>query len=208
MYEVKEMTASSMIKKYINALPEGKSFSTSSLRAFATAENIRQYLSRLVKEGGIRRIARGVYVKPKQSEFVGEVLPSAFDIATTLAQSTGETIAVQGAEAARILQLTTQVPMQLIFYTNGNTRTLRFNNTTIKLKHVNPSRLIAAGTMPGLVISALNFVGRENTTTNMIKKIKTIIQSKEFVQTMQLVNEMPAWMADVFYRYRKENEHA
>ncbi|PIZ03689.1 MAG: hypothetical protein COY58_08250 [Gammaproteobacteria bacterium CG_4_10_14_0_8_um_filter_38_16] len=202
------MTASSMIKQYIHELPEGKSFPSSSLRAFSTTDNIRQLLNRLVKAGEIKRVARGVFVKPKQSALVGEILPSAFEIAVSLSKSTGETITVQGAEAARMLQLTTQVPMQPIFYTSGNTRVLKFNNTKVKLKHVNPSRLIAPGTTPGLVICALNFVGRKNVTPNTIEKIKSVITEKEFIQTTQLSDKMPAWMADVFYRYQKENIHA
>lgn len=202
------MTASSQIKKYIDGLPEGKAFPASSLRSFATTENIRQFLNRQVKAGNIKRVTRGVFVKPKQSELAGEILPNAFEIAASLSQSTGETITVQGAEAARMLQLTTQVPMQPIFYTSGNTRVLKFNNTKVKLKHVNPSRLIAAGTTPGLVICALNFVGCENVTLSTIEKIKTVISPKEFAQTIQLTDKMPAWLADVFYRYQKKNAHA
>ena len=202
------MTASSMIKKYIDAIPQGKAFPSSALRTLATTDNIRQSLNRLVKAGEIKRVARGVFVKPKQSVLVGEILPSAFEIAASLSKSTGETITVQGAEAVRILQLTTQVPMQLIFYTSGNTRVLKFNNTKVKLKHVNPSRLIAPGTTPGLVICALNFMGHENVTPHTIEKIKSLISQKEFVETIRLTNKMPAWMADIFYRYQKEHNHA
>lgn len=202
------MTASSMIKQYIGELPEGKSFPANSLRSFATTDNIRQFLNRQVKAGILKRVARGVFVKPKQSELLGEILPNAFEIATSLSKSTGETITVQGAEAARMLQLTTQVPMQFIFYTSGNTRTLKLSSTTVKLKHVNPSRLIAPGTTPGLVICALNYLGRKNVTINTIEKIKSVISQNEFNQTIQLADKMPAWMADIFYRYQKESIHA
>lgn len=202
------MTASSMIKKYIDELPEGKAFPSNALRAFSTTDNIRQCLNRLVKTGKIKRVTRGVFVKPKQSELAGEILPSAFEIAASLSQSTGETITVQGAEAARMLQLTTQVPMQLIFYTSGNTRVLKFNTVKVKLKHINPSRLIAAGTTPGLVICALNFMGCDNVTSNTIEKIKSVIPMKEFFETLKIIDKMPAWMADIFYRYQKENINA
>jgi hypothetical protein len=201
------MTASSIIKKYIDELPEGQAFSASALRTFSTTDNIRQFLNRQVKAGKIKRVTRGVFVKPKHSELVGEILPSAFEIAVLLSKSTGETITVQGAEAARMLQLTTQVPMQLIFYTSGNTRVLKFNNREVKLKHVNPSRLIASGTIPGLIISALNFVGRENVTLNTLQKIKTVTPLKEFTAIFKLIDKMPAWMADAFYRYQKENSN-
>src|SRR3990167_3653536 len=190
------MTAAGYIKKYISELPEGKTFSSSALRLFATTENIRQILNRLIKAGEIKRVARGVYVKPKHSRIVGEILPSAIEIAAALTKSTGEIIIIQGAEAARILQLTTQVPMKLIFYTSGNTRILKFNNTNVKLNHVNPSRLIAAGTTPGLVISALTYLGRENVTEKTIEKIKQHISLQEFNDTIKLIAKMPSWMAD------------
>lgn len=201
------MTSSANIKMYINDLPEGKTFSSTAMRLLATTENIRQILNRLVKAGELKRVARGIYVKPQHSRIAGEILPSATEIAASLAKSTGEIIAVQGAEAARILQLTTQVPMKPIFYTSGNTRILKFNNTSVKLKHVNPSRLIATGTMQGLVVSALTYLGRENVTRETIEKIKQKISLQEFNDTTQLTDKMPAWMADIFYRYQKEVIH-
>src|SRR3990167_5284713 len=172
------MTASANIKAYISNLPAGDPFSSNALRHFTSTENIRQILNRLVKSGEIKRVARGVFVRPKQSER-GELLPSSFEIAKTLTQSTGEIIIVHGAEAARQLQLTTQVPMRLVFYTNGNTRTLKIANRSVKLKHVNPSRLIAPGTMAGLVISALGYLGRSAVTTETIFAIKQQISNKE-----------------------------
>lgn len=198
------MAAINNIKKYIAALPDGKAFSSGELRHLASTDNIRQILSRLTKTGELKRVARGVFIKPKSIAKMGAVLPSPAEIAKTLAKSTGETIAIQGAEAARILQLTTQVPMQLIFYTSGNTRTLKINNRAIKLKHVNPSRLIAAGTTPGLVISALSYLGRNNVTTQTIEIIKRCISAKEFKNTLKLINQMPAWMSDIFYHYQQK----
>jgi len=200
------MTIASNIKKYISTIPDGQTFSSNSLRHFATTENIRQILNRLVKAGEIKRVARGVFVKPKQLSTIGEVLPPTTEVAKILAKTTDETITVQGAEAARLLQLSTQVPMQLILYTNGNTRTLNIMNRKIKLKHVNPSRLVAAGTTPGLVINALFYLGRENVTTKTIEMIKHRISEKEFIETIKLMENMPAWMADIFYRHQERKK--
>jgi hypothetical protein len=201
------MTAKAQIQEFIAKIPEGESFSSHLLRPLATTDNIRQILNRLVKAGELQRVARGIYVKPKYVGRVGEVLPSPPEIAQVLSESMGETIMVQGAEAARQLQLTTQVPMQLIFYTNGNTRTLQLSNRKVKLKHVNPSRLIAPGTIPGLVISALSYIKKENTTLKTIEKIRSHISENEFEATAKLMNKMPAWMSDVFHRYLNEQKN-
>ena len=199
------MTASSNVKQYIADISEGQVFPSASLRPFASSDNIRQILNRLVKSGELKRVTRGIFVKPKQVSTVGEVLPSASEVTQMLANSTGEIIAIHGAEAARQLQLTTQVPMRPIFYTSGNTRTLKMANRTVTLMHVNPSKLIATGTTQGLVISALCYLGQEQVTTQTISSIKERISAEEFQATLNLIERMPAWLADVFYRYQKEN---
>jgi Family of unknown function (DUF6088) len=197
------MTAVAKVKEFISNLPVGKPFPSTALRQIAATENIRQILNRLVKAGELKRVARGIFVKPKQIAKIGETLPSAAEVAATLADSTGETIAIHGSEAARQLHLTTQVPMRLVYYTSGNTRTLKIANRTIKLKHVNPSRLVAPNTTPGLVISALWYLGSENVTVKTIEIIKKHISEEDFNLTTKLIDRMPAWMSDIFYRYQE-----
>lgn len=207
MTKDEKMTATKDIKDYIEKIPEGESFSSHALRPFATTETIRQILSRLVKKGQLKRVARGVFIKPKHLPTVGDIPPSASAVAKTLAELTNEIIAIHGAEAARQLQLTTQVPMRLIFYTNGNTRTLQIANRTVTLKHVNPSQLIAAGTTAGTIISALHYLGRKNVTLKTIDIIRNNVSEEEFKETLHLIEQMPAWMSDTFYRYQKEKNN-
>ncbi len=194
------------VREYLEQLPVGEPISTSSLRRLASTDNIRQILSRLVKAGDLQRVARGVFIKPKSLPKVGNALPSATAIANTLAKSTGETITVHGAEAARQLRLTTQVPMQLVFYTSGNTRTLKIAHQTVKLMHVNPSRLIAANTMAGLAISALNYLGRKNATVETLNQIAKRMPAAEFEKMLNLVEQMPAWMANLIYHYQHKKQ--
>ena len=181
----------------------GQPFPSKDLRQFATTENVRKILNRMVKAGELKRATRGIFIKPQFSENLGELTPSTEEVVKTLLKSTGETIAVHGAEAARKLQLSTQVPVRLIFHTSGNTRTLKIGNQTVKLKHVNPSRIIAPGTIPGLVISALYYLERGNVTTKTIEKIKNLLPPEEFDGILDYIQNMPAWMADIFYRYQK-----
>lgn len=195
------------VKEYLANVPMGQTIATNELRSLATTENIRQILGRLVKAGELTRVGRGVFLKPKYLPQIGEVLPSLNDLTQKIAQLTGETIVVQGAEAARQLQLTTQVPLRTIFYTNGNTRTLTVANQTVYLKHVNPSKLIAPGTIPGLVISALDYLGKENVTLKTITLIQQCISFEDFQATLSLTKQMPAWLANMFYRFQQEKQH-
>lgn len=199
------MSAINLIKEYIAGLPQGEPFTSNSLRNYASTENIRQILNRLVKAGYLTRVARGIFVKPEYLESGEEIPPSPIEIARSIASATGETILVHGAEAARQLQLSTQVPMRQVFYTSGNTRTLKILNRSFRLKHVNPSRLVATETVAGLVISALRYLGRENVDTETMVKIRKVISEEDFRETLTLTGKIPAWMADVFYKYMLEH---
>ena len=201
------MKAIDKIKEHLKEIPEGETFTTSSLRHLASVDNVRQILNRLIKNGEIKRIARGVFVKAKHIPRVGEILPLVREIVETIAKATGETIAIHGAEAARQLQLTTQMPMRLMLYTSGNTREVKIKNQSVFLKHVSPSKLIAPGTVAGTVISALLYLGREQVSLETLKKIQNQLSNEEFDTVLKEVSHMPAWMANIFYYFQKGRSH-
>lgn len=203
------MKAIDKIKEHLEKIPEGETFTTSSLRHLASVDNVRQILNRLTKDGKIKRIGRGLFVKAKHVPRVGEILalPLVREIIETIAKATGETIAIHGAEAARQLQLTTQMPMRLILYTSGNTREIKIKNQAVLLKHISPSKLIAPGTVAGTVISALLYIGREQVSLETLKKIQNQLSKEEFDTVLKEVNHMPAWMANIFYYFQKGRSH-
>ncbi len=112
-------------------------------------------LSRLVKEGLIHRITRGVFMRPKTNQFIGNVMPDVAKVVEVMARDHGETIQIHGAEAARRFKLSTQVPTMPVFYTSGSSRELKIGNLTVKLKHASHRKLLLAGKRPGLALSAL-----------------------------------------------------
>lgn len=201
------MTAIRQIRKAIQKLSEGEVFTAKNFRHIASESNLKQILSRLSKEGVITRSARGVYVKSELLNKLGLTPPSAREIAKVIADSTAETIVVHGAEAVRQFHLSTQVPMKLIFYTNGRSRTLTIDNQQIELRHLSPSRLLTANSQVGLALSALVYLGRENVNNDVIEKIKRRLTSQDFSALLKEMNNMPAWLASAFYYYLKDREN-
>ena len=72
-------------------------------------------LSRLVSEGVIRRIDRGVFMCPKTNRFVGTVTPVVRKVVEVMAKDRGEPIQLQDAEAASRSTLFTQILQRSIF---------------------------------------------------------------------------------------------
>ena len=202
------MNSSKLINKFIRKISAGEPFVSSELLKFGSRANIDQILSRLVKAKKITRVARGIFVKQEISPYVDSVLPEPSKIVASVARVSGETIAIHGAEAARQLQLTTQVPTKPIFLTTGTTRRIRVGNAEIFLKHAALRKIANSNAIEGLVISALLYLGKEHVDAQVIRQIKNRLTNKQFQNVQEHTELMPGWMVDVFYRYKKEHANA
>src|SRR3989344_5217651 len=143
--EAKPMSISEAIRQRLLRIKKGEPFANTRFLRLGTRAAVDKALSRFVEEGFIQRIARGVFVRPKQSRFVGTVMPGTQQVLEVIAKKHGETIQVHGAEAARRFKLTTQVPTTPVFYTSGPNRELKIGNLTVKLRHVSPRKLRLSG---------------------------------------------------------------
>ncbi|MFL5386886.1 MAG: DUF6088 family protein [Longimicrobiaceae bacterium] len=140
--------------------------------------SVDQALSRLVKQGLLRRLARGVYSYPRMSRRLGALTPSPDVIATALVNSRHCRIQVSGARAANELGLTTQVPAKAVYLTDGPARAVRVGRQEIRLKHVPSTRLVAAGTKAGMVLEALRHLGPD-VDPRTIKRLGTQLSRRD-----------------------------
>ncbi len=165
-------------------------------REFATLGSraaIDQTLSRLHRAGKIRRLARGIYEFPRVHPRIGVLSPSPEAVAKAMAARTHSRITISGATALNLLGLSTQVPMQNLYLTEGPSRTVRIGNQTVTLKHVAPSKIIGAGTEAGIIIQAVRSLGQ-----NRISEIPTQALAKRLprlvkVAIKRLALAAPAW---------------
>jgi hypothetical protein len=188
------MSVINEIRQQIKKLPAGEPFSAVTFQSLGYPENIRKILTRLVNAAEITRVLPGVFVKPKKVAGLGEVLPEPGKVLNVIAKSTGEQMGIHGAEAARRLKLTTQVPLKRVLYTSGTSRKIKLGETEITLKHVSPKKLQAEGTKAGLVTSALWYLGSKNINETVIKTIRAQLTDSEFKSLLEDTQYMPAWM--------------
>ncbi|HVG44221.1 MAG TPA: DUF6088 family protein [Longimicrobium sp.] len=138
----------------------GSVWSPADFLDLGSRDSVDQSLSRLVRRGHLRRIARGVYAYPVLSARLGALTPPPDDIAAALAKAKGGRVQVSGARAANDLGLSTQVPAQAVYLTDGPSRTVKVGRQVIRLKHVTSTQMAGAGTKAGMVIQALRYLGR------------------------------------------------
>lgn len=197
------MKTANTIRQRIENVPLGEPFTSATFLEWSTRASVDQTLSRLAKAGRIVRVARGVYVRPKESRYIGKVMPEPFKIAEAIAKATGATVQVHGAEAAHRLELSTQVPTQSVFYTSGPSRCFRVGNLEIRLRHTSPRKLALAGQPAGLALAALWYLGKGGLTESVIESIRKKLSSSEFEMLKSAAPSMPAWMADALIRHER-----
>jgi hypothetical protein len=119
--------------------------------------------------------------------------PSPEAIAKAMAERTGSRFTISGAKAANLLGLSTQVPVQNLFLTEGPSRTVQIGNQTVSLKHVAPSKMIGAGTEAGIVIQAVRSLGQEGIHEIPVQALAKRLPRPVKAAVKRLTRSAPAW---------------
>lgn len=201
------MSVVQQILAKVEQIPLGTPFTPRDFLSLCNRTNVGKVLERLAIAGKIKRIRRGIYFCPKVSPYVGEVPPSTYEVLKVITAASGEILQVQGAEAAKLLGLSTQAPVRESYLTSGRSRKILINNQEVKLRHVSPKKLILAGTQAGIAITALWYLGKEEVTIKTIEIIKKRINPEEFENLLSKKVCMPAWMASVISIYEQQIKH-
>ena len=191
------MSTAKAVRAAIRKLPRGRPFTGSRFLKHGTRGAVDRTLSRLAANGEIRRLAHGVFVRPRTSRFVGTVMPDIQEVVEVIARNNGETLQIHGAEAARRFSLSTHVPTAPVFLTSGSTRTIRVAGIAVRLVHTaNRRRLQFAGEPTGAAISALWYLGKDNVTPETVATIEAALGPSEAKKLRSA--DMPAWMQMAF----------
>ena len=190
MAESIEFQVFSRIKKS----KEGTLYFVDNFEAIANAKSANKALERLVLSGELYRVAMGIYVRPMKDKVVGIVLPDIEDIAVAIAKRDKARIVPTGSYALYRLGLTTQVPLNVVYATDGSPRKIKIGKQTITFKKTSPKNLAAIGDISKLVIQALRTIGKDQVTEADIQKIKELLKNEK---THHLQNDLklaPQWI--------------
>jgi hypothetical protein len=157
-------------------------------------------LSRNARAGIIRKLARGVYDLPRRDHHLGDLSPSADDVASALAGRDGARLQASGAHAANLLGLSNQVPVRLTFLTDGRSRRVQLGRQQIILKHTTPRQMATAGRISGTVIQALRWLGRDHVDDQAVSTLRRRLSDADKRQLQQDLRYAPAWVGDVMRR--------
>ena len=162
-----------------------------------SAASIRKALQALKDKGLIKSVAHGIYVRPKVSAYIGEVLPTAEEVAQAIAKRDKIRLVPTGVYALHALGLSTQIPLRLVFLTDGAARTIKVGKRTIKLKKTTPKNLMAKGKISSLVIQGLREIGKDKVSDAELKQIMKLLKEEDRQHLKHDIKLAPEWIKQI-----------
>ena len=174
----------------------GVAFTPTRFAHYGSAAAVQKAIERLTERGQIIRVARGVYCFPMiETELgLGVIYPTFDEIAACLANRDRTLIAPAGTYAVNKLGLSTQVPMNAVYVTNGEGRKVEIRNgRNIVFKHAAPKTFAFESSFAQLVYIALKEIGKDKLTKEQLMTLKQLINQQPRISEMDL-KLMPVWV--------------
>lgn len=192
-YVMIESIDDKVIKK-IKKSRKGSVFFIDDFLCFGTSKAVGKALERLVNAGEVSRVSRGVYARLKQHPMFGELLPTAEDIAKAIAKKDKARIIPTGVLGLNALGLSTQVPLNLVYLTDGSARIIKIRKRTVKFKKTSPRNLSAIGPVSSVVIQALKEIGKDKVTEKEMGIILQHLKSEDPYRLEHDIKLAPEWI--------------
>lgn len=190
MPESIEMQILDKIKK----ASRGSLFFADNFTALGSSKAIGKAMERLVKSGELQRMATGIYVRPAEDKVLGTVLPGIEEIAEAVAKRDKARIVPTGSYALYKLGLTTQVPLNAVYYTNASARKIKVGKQIITFKRASAKSLAAIGETSKLAIRALRSIGKDKVTDDEINKITELLKKEKTFHLQHDIKVAPEWI--------------
>jgi predicted transcriptional regulator of viral defense system len=181
----------------IQAKGPGYVFTAADLLDVGSRDAVDQALSRNCRAGKIRKVARGIYDLPQRNARIGDIAASSDAIASAIARRDAARLQPTGANAANVLGLCDQVPMRIVYLTDGRSRRAKVGRREIILKHTTPRNMATAGRISGTVIQALRWLGQRHIDDNIIRTLQRRLPDDAKKQLIEDLRYAPAWIAAI-----------
>ncbi len=188
------LTVENKILTKIKKAKGGTLFFIEDFISFGSANTIQKALDRLTEKEELKRVARGIYTRPKHDPYIGEVPVTTEEIAQAIAKRDRARIVPTGDFALNALGISTQVPVNIVYLTDGAPRKIQVGNKTIVFKKTSPKNLNAIGEISGLAIQALKALGRDQISAEEKAKIIGLLKKEDHHRLVYDMRLAPEWI--------------
>ena len=202
-----EDSISGKVRQRITKGKTGKIIFAKDFSDIGNDELINKALFRLERNKTLIRLSHGVYLYPVIDRELGVMLPAPETIAKAVAKRDNARILPTGNHAMNLLGLSSQVPMNVVYMTDGSPRKVNIGKRRITFKKASPRNFIYKGKIIPLTVAALKTIGKDNVIPEYITRLEQILSQSEDKQV--LLNDLhhaPAWIKKILIPLIDTNE--
>lgn len=181
---------------------------TSDFVRYGEQKSVNKALERMMKDGTLLRISHGIYYYPKTDKVLGlgVLYPTLEAIAEGIAKRDKARVVPSGLYALNRLGFSTQIPMNVVYLTDGFNRNIKlYDGTSIQFKRTAPKNLAFNSHLAMLITFAFKSLGKENITPDILAKTKDLLAKENKQLIEQDYPLMPAWVSSIIKSlYAKE----
>ena len=168
--------------------------------SYGTPNAVHKAFGRLVASEKLLRIAQGIYCYPKIEKVLGlgVLHPTFEEIAAAIARRDKARIVPTGIYALNKLGLSTQVPMNVVYLTDGSPRKVKLHGERgIQFKHTAKKNLAFQNDFAMLLTFAMREIGEDKLTENQLAHIRKIIKPVPLESIKRDFPLIPAWIRKI-----------
>lgn len=161
---------------------------------------VQKAFERLTANQKLIRVARGIYCYPKIDKILGLgiLYPTIEEIAAAIARRDKAKIVPTGAYALNKLGLSTQLPMNVVYLTDGSPRKVKLEgNRGIQFKHTAKKNLAFQNDIAMLITFALREIGENNISESQLTHLYQLIKTIPFETIKKDFALIPAWIRKI-----------
>jgi hypothetical protein len=179
-------------------------FLSSDFADYGAIDSVRTAMQRLVKKGVLMRYAKGIYYYPKiDKKFsMGVLKPSIDTVAKSIAKRDRARIVPTGVYALNRLGLSTQVPANAVYLTDGTPRRIKIGNSNgILFIHTAPKNLAFKSDIAMLLTFALKEIGKDRLTDEHFERLRYIFSQVPKEKFLQDIILYPEWIKHLIFKH-------
>jgi hypothetical protein len=200
------ITVIDKVEKKIKRLSKGRILFADDFAGMGTPSTVNKALYRLKEKKLLVRLSQGVYLYPELKE-IGVITPTIEDIAKAIAKRDKARIVPTGVYALNKLGLSTQIPMNVVFLTDGAARKIKIGKRSIKFKKTTPKNLLLKGEISSLVIQALRELGKDDLQLEQLEKLKKHLEKEKPENIKYNLNLAPDWIRKILLESLKKSQN-
>ena len=183
----------------------GWAFSKIDFSDLGSDGSIRLALMRLQESGTIRRVLRGLYDYPRFSKLLNEPMgPDLDQVAQALARKHGWRIQLSENTALNLLGLSTQVPAQAVYLSDGASKTYTIGKRQLFFKKRALRESGFKHRESELVVQALKALGRDRINSELRRTLAEALPASTWRKMVGDTKTAPAWVHDVIRTIAEE----